>query len=84
LRIEHLNELRLRFDVLATNQQPIKTSISIKDFVREKKIRNRKKKEQQKFLLKFNTKPLKFKCGLADRGGGRRAGRAMQGMGTPT
>jgi hypothetical protein len=35
-----------------------------------KKIRNRKKKEQQKFLMKFNTKPLKFKYGLADGGGG--------------
>jgi hypothetical protein len=56
-------------------------SISIKDFVREKKIRNRKKKEQQKFLMKFNTKPLKFKYGMGE---GGRAGQPMQGMGTPT
>jgi|LakMenE18May11ns_1017448.scaffolds.fasta_scaffold5408946_1 hypothetical protein len=51
-----------------------------------KKIHNRKKKEQQKLLLmKLNTKPLKFKCGLADGGEGEgRAGRPMQGMGTPT
>jgi len=37
------------------------SSISIKALVQEKKIRNRKKKEQQKlFLTKLNTKPLKF------------------------
>jgi len=36
-------------------------SISIKVLVREKKIRNRKKKEPQKlFLAKLNTKPLKL------------------------
>jgi hypothetical protein len=36
-----------------------------------KKIRSRKKKEPQNFLLmKLNTKPLKFKCRLADRGWG--------------
>jgi hypothetical protein len=33
--------------------------------------------------MKLNTKALKFKCGLADGGGGGRAGRPMQGMGTP-
>ncbi len=49
-------------------------SISIKDFVREKKIRNRKKERAAKafFFMILNTKPLKFKCGLAD--GGRGAG----------
>jgi hypothetical protein len=63
----------------------------MKDFVPEKKIRNRKKKESQEqfFLMKLNTKPLKFKIGLNDGGGGAgvpggRAGRPMQGMGTPT
>ncbi len=35
-----------------------------------KKIRNRKNKEPL-FIMKLNTKPLKFKCGLADGGGGR-------------
>ncbi len=58
-----------------------------KDFVGEKKIRNRKKKEPQEqfFKMKLNTKPLKFKCGPADGGGaGGRAGPPMQGMGTPT
>jgi hypothetical protein len=61
-----------------------KNSISIKDFVQEKKIRNRKKERATETLnLKFNTKPLKFKCGLADGGGGG-AGQPMQGMGTPT
>ncbi len=36
-----------------------------------KKIRNRKKERATETLnLKLNTKPLKFKCGLADRGGG--------------
>jgi hypothetical protein len=50
-------------------------------YIKEKKIRNRKKKEQQKlFLMKLNTKPLKFKCRLADGEGGQ-AGRPMQGMG---
>ncbi len=34
-----------------------------------KKIRNRKK-EKATETLKLNTKPLKFKCGLADGGGG--------------
>jgi hypothetical protein len=48
-----------------------------------KKIRNRKK-ERATETLKLNTKPLKFKCGLADWGGGGGAGRPMQGMGTPT
>jgi hypothetical protein len=48
-----------------------------------KKIRNRKK-ERATEILKLNTKPLKFKCGLADGGGGGRYGRPMQGMGTPT
>jgi hypothetical protein len=67
-------------------------SISIKDFVREKKIRNRKKERAARaiFFMKLNTKPFKFKCGLANGGGGagvpggERAGRPMQGMGTPT
>jgi hypothetical protein len=50
-----------------------------------KKIRNRKKERATETLnLKLNTKPLKFKCGLADGGGGGVAGRPMQGMGTPT
>jgi hypothetical protein len=46
-------------------------SISIKDFVREKKICNRKKERAARaiFFMKLNTKPLKFKCGLADGGG---------------
>jgi hypothetical protein len=36
-----------------------------------KKIRNRKKERATETLnLKFNTKPLKFKWGLADGGGG--------------
>ncbi len=35
----------------------------------KKKIRNRKK-ERATEILKLNTKPLKFKCGLADGGGG--------------
>jgi hypothetical protein len=49
-----------------------------------KKIHNRKKERATETLsLKWNTKPLQFKCGLADGGGGR-AGRPMQGMGTPT
>ena len=34
-----------------------------------KKIRNRKK-ERATETLNLNTKPLKFKCGLADGGGG--------------
>jgi hypothetical protein len=50
-----------------------------------KKIRNRKKERATETLnLKLITKPLKFKCGLADKGGGGGAGRPMQGMGTPT
>jgi hypothetical protein len=57
-----------------------------------KRLRPKKKNPQQKkeratetfFLMKLNTKPLKFKCGLADREGGGRAGRPMQGLGTPT
>ena len=62
-----------------------------------KRLCPRKKNPQQKkrksrksnFFMKLNTKPLKFKCGLADEGGGAgvpggRAGRPMQGMGTPT
>ncbi len=40
------------------------SSISIKDFVREKKSAT------ETLNLKLNTKPLKFKCGLADGGGG--------------
>ncbi len=36
-----------------------------------KKICNRKKERAAETLnLKLNTKPLKFKCGLADGGGG--------------
>jgi hypothetical protein len=41
-----------------------------------KRLRPRKKTEKKKepqkqfFLLKLNTKPLKFKCGVADGGGG--------------
>ncbi len=66
----------------------VSSSISIKDFVREKKIRNRKKERAARaiFFMKLNTKPLKFKCRLANGGGGAggRAGRPMQGMGTPT
>jgi hypothetical protein len=47
------------------------SSISIKDFVREKKSATEKRKSNRNFLLmKFNTKPLKFKYGLDDRGGG--------------
>ncbi len=43
-----------------------------KDFVRERKIRNRKKERATETLnLKLNTKPLKFKCGLAMGEGGR-------------
>jgi hypothetical protein len=45
-------------------------SISIKDFVREKKSATEKRKSNRNFLLmKLNTKPLKFKYGLADGGG---------------
>jgi hypothetical protein len=46
-------------------------SISIKDFVREKKSASKKKrKSNRNFLLwKLNTKTLKFKCGLAGGGG---------------
>jgi hypothetical protein len=40
-------------------------SISIKDFVREKKFCNRKKRAAETFLMQLNTKPLKFKCELA-------------------
>jgi hypothetical protein len=60
--------------------------LPIKDFVREKKSATEKRKSNRNFLLvKLNTKPLKFKCGLADGGeGGGRAGRPMQGMGIPT
>ena len=56
---------------MALLQNPNSLSISIKVLVREKKIRNRKKKEPQEqfFLMKLNTKPLKFKCVLADGGG---------------
>ena len=40
-----------------------------------KKIRNRKKERATETLnLKLNTKPLKFKCGLADGGGGGAGG----------
>jgi hypothetical protein len=36
----------------------------------EREIRNRKKERATETLnLKLNTKPLKFKCGLADGGG---------------
>ncbi len=63
------------------------SSISIKVFVREKQIRNRKKKERQKFFkMKANTKPLKFnkmRAGWWGRGGGG-ADRYMWGTGTPT
>ena len=64
--------------------------ISIKDFVGEKKnpqLKKRKSCKSNFFGMKLNTKPLKFKCGLADGGGvpgGGRAGRPMQGMGIPT
>ena len=44
------------------------SSISIKDFIWEK---NPQQKKKSLFLLmKLNTKPLKFKCGLADGGEG--------------
>jgi hypothetical protein len=44
--------------------------LPIKDFVREKKSATEKRKSNRNFLLvKLNTKPLKFKCGLADGGG---------------
>jgi hypothetical protein len=45
---------------------------SKKDFIREKKIRNRKKERAARaiFFMKLNTKPLKFKCRLAKGGGG--------------
>ncbi len=50
---------------------PLISSISIKDFVREKKSATKKKERATETLnLKLNTKPLKFKCGLADGGGG--------------
>ncbi len=51
-------------------------SMSIKDFVREKKIRNRKKERAARaiFFMKLNTKPLKFKCRLANGGGGAGGG----------
>jgi hypothetical protein len=49
-------------------------SISIKGFVRAKKSATEKRKSNRNFLIyilmKLNTKPLKFKCGLADGGGG--------------
>jgi hypothetical protein len=46
-------------------------SISIKDFVREKKSATEKRKSNRNFLLmKLNTKSLKFKSGLADKGVG--------------
>jgi hypothetical protein len=56
----------------------------MKDFVRRKYSATEKRKSLRNFLLmKLNTKPLKFKCGLADGGGGL-AGGPVQGMGTPT
>ncbi len=46
-------------------------SISIKDFVRAKKSATEKRKSNRNFLLmKLSTKSLKFKCGLANGGGG--------------
>ncbi len=45
-------------------------SISIKDFVPEKKHNRKKERATEALNLKLNTKPLKFKCGLADGGGG--------------
>jgi len=59
--------------------------LHIKDFVREKKSATEKRKSNRNFLLmKLNTKPLKFKCGLADGGGGGQPGGPVQCMGTPT
>jgi hypothetical protein len=48
------------------------SSISIKDFVPAKKSATEKRKSNRNFLLlmKLTTKPLKFKCGLADGGWG--------------
>ncbi len=43
-----------------------------------------KERKKETLNLKLSTKPLKFKWGLAKGGGGGRAGRPMQGMGTPT
>ncbi len=48
-------------------------SISIKDFVRAKKSATEKRKSNRNLLtfinIKLNTKPLKFKLGLADGAG---------------
>jgi hypothetical protein len=57
------------------------TNLNFHIFYTYKRLRPRKKNPQQKkrksryLLTKLNTKPLKFKCGLADGGwGGRGAG----------
>jgi hypothetical protein len=53
------------------NEQLICKSISIKDFVEEKKSATEKIKSNRNFLLmKLNTKSLNFECRLADGGGG--------------
>jgi hypothetical protein len=63
--------LPLDFNPFASMGQKVFKSISIKDFVREKKSATEKRKSNRNFLLmKLNTKPLKFKYRLAGGGGG--------------
>jgi len=62
------------------NGLAIKISLFLTIIYIYKRLRPRKKNPQQKkrksrksnFFMKLNTKPLKFKCGLANGGGGRR------------
>jgi hypothetical protein len=57
--------------------------ISIKDFVGEKKnpqLKKRKSCKSNFFGMKLNTKPPKFKCGLADGGGGGAGCRGGRGV----
>jgi hypothetical protein len=65
-------------------QQDLFKIISIKDFVQEEKIRNRKKKEQQKLFINEIVHLLNLNAGWLTWEQGGRAGRPMQGMGTPT
>jgi hypothetical protein len=61
LMLEIWNQIFYKIKFFCFLGKTYTTSISIKVLVREKKIRNRKKKEPQKlFSAKLNTKPLKF------------------------
>jgi hypothetical protein len=66
-----------------TSKFSFQISITIKVFVTGKTSATEKKKEPQTLFINVNTKPLQFKCGLADGGEGQ-AGGPMQGMGTHT